>query len=888
MVLVPTAHSGRQLRQSLPEHAGRAILAPSVVTPDVLFRPLAQANAATKIEWWHAWAEVLMRHPLEHLDALFPQLDNVDRDFNWALKAVTRFTKLKTEITNVNHSLTQVAEASEEPDRWKQLAELDQQVIELLSNRNLSCPADAKRQAALHWQPPQGVSSIIILGVPDLPVLAQLALSQSSIPVEILIQADESLAETFSLWGVPTPEYWAQCPIHIPQPAAEHISVSATSLEAVDSLLSELTSHSSDSITLAVTDSALSPLLSDKIASAGWPSFDPDGTPLSHTGLWAFLNLYRRALANSNNFLPIPSLLKAPESSSILTSLKNHATISQSVDSLNKHFLPQNLSHAIRCANGELKEVLTELQAQLVNAQNAPASIALEALFDKIENAHSFPDEWVPTFLEAITAIKNLELHKQSLSTHHALDLVLNASEGVKIQNDRSGSAIDQLGWLEIPFSQEPNLRILGLHEGHVPERPHDDGFLPESLRQHIGLYSRKQLESRDAYLLSNMLSSRADSGSTKVFLCQTSPSGEERQASRLLMRCPSHELPARVQHCFNESLESKSLLPAYHPGSWKLSLPHPPAWPENKTLTISPSRLRDFLHCPFRFYLKQIEGFQRETFDAQELDAAQFGNLIHDVLERFGLDPSMRDLSEEIDVIHAFDTLLEDTFNKTYGSQTSLPLSIQKESAQQRLHAFAAQQAAMRREGWKIHHVELAVGTSDNEIPWQVANTPVRMRVDRIDVHEESGKWRVIDYKTSKKLKKPSEEHFENARTFDHPNHNYGELLPPASKRARSERRWRNLQLPLYAEFVKQHFALTELPELAYVAFPAAAASTGLQVWNQYDDTLHASAMEWTHNAILAIQNNQFPIRQLTSAQTSWDDFAALSPEGLEHAFDL
>jgi len=888
MVIVPTAHSGRQLRQALPRSAGRAILAPSVVTPDILFRPQSDSKAATKIEWWHAWSEVLRLSKAEQVDALFPQLDGIDRDFNWGIKAATRFTKLKEEITSVYQSFSDVAELSDEPDRWSQLAELDLEVISLLQQRNLLCPAEAKRFAAENWQVAPGVEKIIIAAVPDLPMLTQLSLSRCSVPVEILIQADEELSESFDSWGIPLSSHWVHSHIEIPEPAAKTILIKANGHDAIHSLIEDSASHASDEIALAVTDSAFGSLTSDQFEKAGWPVFNPEGKPISKTGLWAFLKQLRLALSNPQNFLPIPSLLKSPEARTLLSTLKSPASAAKEIDGLTQRHLPQNLGHAIRCSSEYLKEPLTELQALLEDAKSSKASRALEQIFDRIERSTDFPSELIDPFLEAIQSIKHIEHQRQNLSTHHALDLVMQACESLKIQAERSGTVIDQLGWLELPYSSEPHLKLLGLHETCVPERPHDDGFLPESLRQKIRLYSREQLEARDAYLLHNMLASRQTSGSVKIYLCQTTPSGEERQASRLLMRCPNDELPARVQHCFDEEISNSENLPAYSSGNWKLEIDKPIAWPEDKLLTVSPSRLRNFLHCPFRFYLQLIEGFDRKSFDSHELDPAQFGNVVHDVLEQYGLEPSLKDLSDSSDIQLAFITLLDELFDKKYGEQTTLPLSIQKESALQRLISFADQQAELRKEGWRILHVELAIGTAEDEIKWDIFDTPVRMRIDRIDVHEDTGRLRVIDYKTSKKVKTPVEEHFENIRQSDAEHHLYGTPLEPASSRSRSQRRWKNLQLPLYAEFVKDHFKLTELPEIGYVAFPAAAASTGLQLWSDYDDSLHQSALEWTENCLTAIRTGDFPIRQLPSQDQSWDSFAALTPDGLDQAFSL
>ncbi len=889
MVVVPTTHSGRQLRQTLPTLAGHAVLAPSVVTPEVLFSPQDTTKAASKIEWWSAWSETLRTLSEEELSAIFPKLNEIERDFTWGLKAAMRFCKLKEEVGSVDYSFSEVAEHSEEASRWLQLAAIDSLVNDLLSQRNLCCPVETKRKASNHWKAPKGVKRIILACVPNLPQLARQSLNQSMLPIDLLIHADETLSKHFDQWGIPVADYWTSCHLPLPSESTEDtIQIFNSGHAASEALISDCADIPSDHIALSVTDPSFTTLVSDNFTQAGWKPFLPEGRGVAKSGLWAFLRQLRFALVNPHNFHAIPSILKSPEVRTLLPSLQLPTQAAKEIDELTKNHLPQSLNHAIGCASETIKEPLEQLQSFLLSARSMKASAFIEKLFDHLERSTDFPSELIDPFLGAIESLQQLELQQQEIDAHHALDLVMAACEGVRVQSDHSGTALDQLGWFELAYANEPHLRILGFHENFVPERPHDDGFLPESLRDKIGLYSRSQLEARDSFLFHSLVSARKDTGSVRFFLCQSTPSGEERQASRLLMRCPDDQLPARVQHCFDEKIENKEILPAYDSGDWQLKLDSPPAWPIDKELIVSPSKLRSFLHCPFRFYLSKVEGFNRESIDGQELDAAQFGNLVHDTLEAYGRDPDARDLTDPKLIAQHFETLLNSIFVQKYGEATNLPLSIQHESALRRLKEFADEQAQLRQDGWQIKYVELAIGQADNEISWSIFDTPVSMRIDRIDVHETTRQWRVIDYKTSKKVKLPADEHLKNLRTIDEKEHCYGEPVRPAGERKKSPRRWENLQLPLYAAFAKEHFGLTELPEVGYVSFPAAAIATGLQLWDDYDEELHESALEWTQNAIAAIRTGSFPIRELPANAKSWDDFAALHPVNLEQAFSF
>ncbi|MCS7047258.1 MAG: PD-(D/E)XK nuclease family protein, partial [Gemmataceae bacterium] len=90
-------------------------------------------------------------------------------------------------------------------------------------------------------------------------------------------------------------------------------------------------------------------------------------------------------------------------------------------------------------------------------------------------------------------------------------------------------------------------------------------------------------------------------------------------------------------------------------------------------------------------------------------------------------------------------------------------------------LAAFARQQAALVRDGWRILYAE------DEEhdeivVPFDAAPAPIELsgRIDRIDFHEATAAVRIIDYKTGDTSKSPDQVH-------------------------RQGERWTDLQLPLY-----------------------------------------------------------------------------------------
>src|SRR5690606_40280715 len=88
------------------------------------------------------------------------------------------------------------------------------------------------------------------------------------------------------------------------------------------------------------------------------------------------------------------------------------------------------------------------------------------------------------------------------------------------------------------------------------------------------------------------------------------------------------------------------------------------------------------------------------------ELDAMDFGTLCHGALEGLS-QPEMRDCTDEKVLRDFLLGEIDRQVRQRYGTELTLPLIIQVESARQRLGKAAQVQAKERAEGWVIVAVE-------------------------------------------------------------------------------------------------------------------------------------------------------------------------------------
>jgi ATP-dependent helicase/DNAse subunit B len=209
-----------------------------------------------------------------------------------------------------------------------------------------------------------------------------------------------------------------------------------------------------------------------------------------------------------------------------------------------------------------------------------------------------------------------------------------------------------------------------------------------------------------------------------------------------------------------------------------KTQLPVPSLPPLDQPITsMSVTSFSAYLACPYRFYLRHV--LKLDPFDdaQRELAANQFGDMIHQALEWFG-HSSGKDETRvgkiEDELIDALDRYAKQHF----GPSPSPAVRLQVEQARRRLRHVARVQAERRKQGWQIVKVEDSVGSHNNAgIEVDGRRMTIRGRFDRVDRHEQTGDWAILDYKSHGHI--PRKKHLQ--------------------KVGRDQYRWIDLQLPIY-----------------------------------------------------------------------------------------
>ncbi|MFP8876654.1 MAG: PD-(D/E)XK nuclease family protein, partial [Myxococcota bacterium] len=876
LLLLPTRQAGRRLREALAwemDRRGGALFPPMTATPWNLVRP--GEGTATELACLWFWNRVLADANLKSYKHLFPRPPEM-ADSTWRRQMARSLHDLRGELAEGGLDCAAVAEGEDCPEaaRWRDLKKLEAAYRKALGGQlDLH---DAKRQAAAAPVLREGIQRVAVLGVPDLPVLVQQALENLAadcVPVEVVVFGPKKGDALFDEFGRPRPEQWANR--ELPLVDVQMISKLDEAAQAaeVSVRLQAYGENRARHVAVGVADPGVTPRLERALADAGVPCFNPDGRPLRRAPMGAFLRALE-AVLRQPSFSHADALLRLPDAWSWAVKVLEKFSptrMLRGLDELRVQHLPTRLGDATRlhfegkhtAHRIHARAALEQLKKALGRIEKTPLSEGLveflqaafgERNFTEGREADAADLESARLFMERLGEWEAALGPGKRPAAAEALTLLLDAVEREAVFPERAAEAVDIQGWLELAWEDAPHLIVAGVNEGHLPESIRGDRFLPDKLREQLGLRTNADRFARDAWLIELLLISRAENGRVDFLVGRQRASGEPLKPSRLLFRCVDKELPARVERLFAQ-------LP---PG------PQPPAWSSAWRLKpgevqsverLGVTSISNYLACPYRFYLRHVLKMESLDLDLRELDARGFGSLVHHVLDAFGQDEKARALRDADAIQKFFTAELHRQMEQEFGLHPPLALRVQGEIAERRLHHAAHVQAAERAEGWEI------IGSED-KFEKTLDGLLISGRIDRIERNAKTGAVRVLDYKTSTKATPPAKAHWQKFKPVrDAAVRDYAQF-----DLHDKPHHWLNLQLPLYAWALEKDYG-TDLVA-GYFNLPALGTDSGVALLEPFDRDLRAAAMDCASGVVADVRTERF---WPPAASVKYDDFEGI-----------
>jgi len=831
IVAVPGGRAGRRLLErlvDLAEATGRPLCPPRIVTigrlPELLYAP--KRPFADGLTQQLAWVEALRRAPPERLGCLVPQPPEADDLAGW-LSLGEMLSRLHRELAAEAMDFQSVADCGgrtsefQEHDRWAALVAIQRDYLAALDGLGL-WDLQTARLFAVRQGECRTESPIILIGTVDLNRLQRMMLDAVAERVTALVFAPPAMADRFDEHGCLASDTWQELPVAIRDEQIQVVDAPADQAAATLRAIAALDGRrGADEITVGVPDERIVPYLLQQFGQCGLRARHGVGESLASTSPYRLLAAVADYLAGSRHS-SFAALVRHPD---VGRWLEDHGVRGDWLSELDRYYadhLPRRIDGrwlgqagdcaALRAAYEAVETLLQPLAGEprplgewgtavadlLVAVYGAeplrpddPVDRAVLAACEKIHAAlgqhRAIPEPLVPQVIGA-EAIR------------FALAAV--ASESVAAPADPG--AIELLGWLELPLDDAPVLVVTGMNEGVVPASLGADLFLPNQMRRELGIEDNQRRWARDAYALTVL----AASGRRLTLVAgRRSPEGDPLVPSRLLLAGDAETTARRVRRMFRggDATGPAPLLPGrLVAGRATSGFTVPEPLEMSKPIeSMRVTEFRDYLACPYRYYLRHRLRLEGLADRAEELDGGAFGSLAHEVLGALGRsDVAVSTNAEEIAAL--LDAELARAVQRIHGGRPLSSIRVQVEQLRARLAGFARWQAGHAAEGWRIEHVE--EGPPPERATLDVDGRPIglRGRIDRIDVHQVTGRRIVLDYKTADRLQTPEQSHRQR------------------------KTRWIDLQLPLYRRLARG-LGIEGPVALGYVVLPRDVSRIGL-----------------------------------------------------------
>ncbi len=905
VVVTPGRRAGWRLIEILADAARGLFLPPRLMTQGELADFLCEdatrgVRIAGALEAQLARLQSLRQSPREALGRVLPHPPDDDDLSGWMALAAD-FQHRRAELAAGNILVGEVvARLSNsgaggggggfvDHDRWAALTALEQAYEVVLGEAGLADGDGMKLRAAREGD--CGTEQdVVLLGMLDLSRLVKGMLEPVADRVTALVPAPEGEAALFDRFGCVVPAAWAGREIEldadrvriVDQPRDQALAV----MDAIASPGDGDGPHAADQITVGLGDEAMSPLIERTLELTGIPARAAVERLLVQSRP-AMLLAAVGAYIESRRFDDFASLIRHPDVDAHLSQAVGEVGTREGVRhwlTLVDQYAGEHLQRELtdrwlgedqtRVAMKRLHDAAWALLPEPVQADRA-AALALHdwpghvlALLDRVYGGATLQrfDEADAPLLRALemlaealreqAALAECDTLSPRVTFAQAIALLLSSIAGQRIAPEPEQPVVELVGWLELLHDDAAQVIVTGVNEGQIPASQSADMLLPDHVRGVLGLADNAARYARDAAILEVIGRSRA---ACTLIAGRRGPEGDPLTPSRLLLACDETQLPKRVLDFYGADEEASRLPPRLlmPPGAANRFAVPRPELPDEPLAKLRVTAFRDYLACPYRFYLQHIRRLETIDDAAVEMDGALFGIVAHEVLDRFAKSEQV-DCDKPDTLAELLSHTLDDVCLARFGASPAAAVMLQIEQLRRRLGRFALWQAEQVRAGWRI---EQRFAERNIRATLDVDGRPFTItgRVDRIDSHPQRG-YRVLDYKTTDTAKSPEQVHQAGPR---------------------DDKRWVDLQLPLYTVLAGS-LGVEGPMALGYVQLPKKLSDVGLSE-AQWAATDISDAVETARWVVRQIRAGNFwpPAEDTPDFMEAFDDICMVGMPG-------
>jgi len=246
----------------------------------------------------------------------------------------------------------------------------------------------------------------------------------------------------------------------------------------------------------------------------------------------------------------------------------------------------------------------------------------------------------ISEFIDRWNGLARLRLPDGSLEPGlKMLEFALNVLENATFhQSGDPMRGVQVIGYLEARNLDFDCLILPSLNEGVFPSPSEKDLFINQAVRRRVGLPYDQERDNLALFYFTEMTA-----GKKEIFLTYLNEPGQDVRSRFIDLVCEDRGLPTDETPVFLDRAAVAVPPRSGEKDEYLLDLLDQRIRRDG----LSPSALKDYRLCPYRFYLRYLAGIREPDEIAEEPDARAWGQAIHLALERFYREDYPRGFTE-------------------------------------------------------------------------------------------------------------------------------------------------------------------------------------------------------------------------------------------------
>lgn len=241
---------------------------------------------------------------------------------------------------------------------------------------------------------------------------------------------------------------------------------------------------------------------------------------------------------------------------------------------------------------------------------------------------------FVHSLVDSLSSLdESVRRHKVAMKGTTAFRLVERCLSSISINLEgKPLKGLQVLGALETRALDFDHIYILSMNEGVYPKKKFRPSFIPDSIRHDWGMNTSRHDDTALAYNFYSMIARAktvtilydarvggTNSGEISRYVAQLLYLSGQKISHKMATFSPTLFTPQTIEICKDDEIIGK--LNRY-------------LIEGEDARYFSASAIKDYIECPLRFYLTQIEGLNMEQTNTDFIDSSTYGTIVHSVAE--------------------------------------------------------------------------------------------------------------------------------------------------------------------------------------------------------------------------------------------------------------